>query len=164
MITIVAAIGRNNALGKDNQLLWRLPKDLRHFKELTENHPVVMGRKTYESIGKALPNRTNIVVSRKSGWFEEGILIVSTLKEALKFAKKINENIFIIGGGEIYKQTMDQADRLEITLVDANPDADTFFPAIDPKIWQKTDEECFEKDEKNEYSFCFQTFERLIKS
>ena len=164
MITIVAAIGRNNALGKDNQLLWRLPKDLRHFKELTENHPVVMGRKTYESIGKPLPNRTNIVVSRKSGWFEEGILIVSTLKEALKFAKKINENIFIIGGGEIYKQTMDQADRLEITLVDADPDADTFFPAIDPKIWQKTDEECFGKDEKNEYSFCFQTFERLIKS
>ena len=89
MITIVAAIGRNNALGKDNQLLWRLPKDLRHFKGLTENHPVVMGRKTYESIGKPLPNRTNIVVSRKSGWFEEGILIVSTLKEALKFAKKI---------------------------------------------------------------------------
>ncbi len=164
MITIVAAIGRNNALGKDNQLLWRLPKDLRHFKELTENHPVVMGRKTYESIGKPLPNRTNIVVSRKSGWFEEGILIVSTLKEALKFAKKINENIFIIGGGEIYKQTIDQADRLEITLVDADPDADTFFPPINPKIWQKIDEECFGKDEKNEFSFCFQTFEKVVKS
>ena len=137
MITIVAAIGRNNALGKDNQLLWRLPKDLRHFKGLTENHPVVMGRKTYESIGKPLPNRTNIVVSRKSGWFEEGILIVSTLKEALKFAKKINEKIFIIGGGEIYKQTMDQADRLEITLVDANPDADTFSRLLIRKSGRK---------------------------
>ena len=103
MITIIAAIGNKNALGKDNQLLWRLPADLKHFKSVTEHHPVVMGRKTYESIGKALPNRTNIVVSRKENWFAEDILIVSTLKEALKFAKKINEDFFIIGGGEIYK-------------------------------------------------------------
>lgn len=164
MITIVAAIGQNNALGKDNQLLWRLPKDLKHFKALTENHPVVMGRKTYESIGKALPNRTNIVVSRKPNWFQEGILIVSTLKEALKFAKKINETVFIIGGGEIYKQTMDLADRLEITLVEGDFDADTFFPEIDLKVWKKINEEFHEKDEKNEYSFHFQTFEKINNS
>lgn len=164
MITIIAAIGHNNALGKDNQLLWRLPKDLKHFKTLTENHPVVMGRKTYESIGKALPNRTNIVVSRKPNWFQEGILIVSTLKEALKFAKKIDETIFIIGGGEIYKQTMDLADRLEITLVEGDFDADTFFPEIDPKVWKKINEEFHEKDEKNEYSFHFQTFEKINNS
>ncbi|GGG55032.1 dihydrofolate reductase [Epilithonimonas arachidiradicis] len=164
MITIIAAIGNNNALGKDNQLLWRLPKDLKHFKTLTENHPVVMGRKTYESIGKALPNRTNIVVSRKPDWFSEDILIVSTLKEALKFAKKINENFFVIGGGEIYKQTMDVADKLEITHVKADFEADTFFPKIDPKIWQKTDEECHSKDDKNDYDFCFQTFEKINKN
>lgn len=164
MITIVAAIGNNNALGKDNQLLWRLPKDLKHFKELTENHPIVMGRKTYESIGKALPNRTNIVVSRKENWFQEGILIVSTLKEALKFAKKIDENIFVIGGGEIYKQTVDLADKLEITQVKGDFEADTFFPKIDPKIWKMTDEQCHEKDEKNEHVFCFQTYERINKS
>jgi len=163
MITIIAAIGNKNALGKDNQLLWKLPKDLKHFKTLTENHPVVMGRKTYESIGKPLPNRTNIVVSRKENWFQEGILIVSTLKEALKFAKKINEDFFVIGGGEIYKQTMDVADRLEITQVNGDFEADTFFPKIDPKIWQKTDEECHSKDDKNDYDFCFQTFEKINK-
>jgi len=163
MITIIAAIGNKNALGKDNQLLWKLPKDLKHFKTLTENHPVVMGRKTYESIGKALPNRTNIVVSRKENWFQEGILIVSTLKEALKFAKKINEDFFVIGGGEIYKQTMDAAEKLEITKVEGDFEADTFFPKIDPKIWQKTNEECHSKDDKNDYDFCFQTFEKINK-
>lgn len=163
MITIIAAIGNKNALGKDNQLLWKLPKDLKHFKTLTENHPVVMGRKTYESIGKALPNRTNIVVSRKENWFQEGILIVSTLKEALKFAKKINEDFFVIGGGEIYKQTMDAAEKLEITKVDGDFEADTFFPKIDSKIWKKTNEECHSKDDKNDYDFCFQTFEKINK-
>ncbi|MFC0344387.1 dihydrofolate reductase [Epilithonimonas hispanica] len=163
MITIIAAIGKNNALGKDNQLLWRLPKDLKHFKSLTENHPVVMGRKTYESIGKALPNRTNIVVSRKDNWFEENILIVSKLKEALKFAKKINENFFIIGGGEIYKQTMELADKLEITYVEEDFEADTFFPKIDLKIWQKTNEEFHAKDDKNDHDFYFQTYERINK-
>lgn len=163
MITIIAAIGKNNALGKDNQLLWRLPKDLKHFKSLTENHPIVMGRKTYESIGKPLPNRTNIVVSRKENWFSEDILIVSKLKEAVKFAKKIDEEVFIIGGGEIYKQTMELADRLEITYVDEDFEADTFFPKIDLKIWQKTNEEFYEKDEANNHNFYFQTYEKINK-
>lgn len=163
MITIIAAIGKNNALGKDNQLLWRLPKDLKHFKSLTENHPIVMGRKTYESIGKPLPNRTNIVVSRKENWFSEDILIVSKLKEAIKFAKKIDENVFIIGGGEIYKQTMELADKLEITFVDDDFEADTFFPKIDLKIWQKISEEFHEKDEKNNHNFYFQTYEKINK-
>ena len=160
MITIIAAIGNNNVLGKDNQLLWHLPKDLKHFKSLTEHHPVIMGRKTYESIGKPLPNRTNIVISRKENWFQEGILIVSSIKEAIKFAKKIDENIFIIGGGNIYEQTMDFADRLEITQVKADFEADTFFPKINEKIWMKTREECHEKDDKNNYDFCFQTYEK----
>ena len=131
MITIIAAIGKNNELGKDNQLLWHLPADLKHFKNLTSGHPIIMGRKTYESIGKPLPNRTNIVVSRKENWFEEGILIVPSLKDAIKHAKKINENIFIIGGGEIYRHTIDMADRLEITQVNHQTDADVFFPNID---------------------------------
>ena len=128
MITIIAAIGKNNELGKDNQLLWHLPADLKHFKNLTSGHPIIMGRKTYESIGKPLPNRTNIVVSRKDDWFEEGILIVPSLKDAIKHAKKINENIFIIGGGEIYRHTINIADRLEITQVNHQTDADVFFP------------------------------------
>ncbi|WBX95971.1 dihydrofolate reductase [Chryseobacterium gambrini] len=161
MTTIVVAMGEKNEIGFENQLLWHLPKDLKHFKEITSGHPVIMGRKTYESIGKPLPNRTNIVVSRKTDWFEEGILIVGSIKEAVKFAKKIDEEIFIIGGGKIYEQTMDIVDKLEVTLVKTDLEADTFFPKIDPRIWKKTDEICHEKDEKNQYDFCFQTFERI---
>lgn len=161
MITIIAAIGKNNELGKDKQLLWNLPNDLKHFKNLTSGFPIIMGRKTYESIGKALPNRVNIVVSRKNDWFEEGILIVPSLKEAIKHAKKINENIFIIGGGNIYKQTIEIADKLEITQVDMQTNADTFFPKIDEKIWRKTNETCHSKDEKHDYNYCFQTWEKI---
>lgn len=160
MTTIVVAMGEKNEIGNDNQLLWHLPRDLKHFKELTSGHPVIMGRKTYESIGKPLPNRTNIVISRRNDWFEEGILIVGSIKEALKFAKKIDENIFIIGGGTIYEQTIDLADKLEVTLVKAHLEADTFFPKIDEKVWIKTSEICHEKDDKNQYDFCFQTWER----
>jgi dihydrofolate reductase len=161
MITLIVAMGKNREIGKENQLLWHLPKDLKHFKEITSGHPIIMGRKTYESIGKPLPNRTNIVISRKNDWFEEGILIVGSIKEAVKFAKKIDEEVFIIGGGNIYEQTIELADKIEVTLVDAELDADTFFPRINEKVWQKTDEECHQKDEKNEFDFCFQTFERI---
>ncbi|WP_066677558.1 MULTISPECIES: dihydrofolate reductase [unclassified Chryseobacterium] len=161
MTTIVVAMGEKNEIGSGNQLLWHLPKDLKHFKDLTSGHPIIMGRKTYESIGKALPNRTNIVVSRKKNWFQEGVLIVGSLKEAVKFAKKIDENIFIIGGGNVYEQTMEIADRLEVTLVKATLEADTHFPKINEKIWKKTGEICHEKDEKNQYDFCFQTYEKV---
>lgn len=161
MTTIVVAMGEKNEIGFENQLLWHLPKDLKHFKDLTSGHPIIMGRKTYESIGKPLPNRTNIVVSRQKDWFEEGILIVGSIKEAVKFAKKIDEEVFIIGGGNIYAQTMDVVDRLEVTLVKADLEADTYFPKIDPKVWRKVDEACHEKDEKNQYDFCFQTYEKI---
>ncbi len=160
MATIIVAMGKNNEIGKNNELLWHLPKDLKHFKNLTSGHPVVMGRKTYESIGKPLPNRTNIVISRKKDWFEEGILIVGSIKEALKFAKKIDKDYFIIGGGTIYEQTIEKADKLEVTVVDATLDADTYFPKINPKIWKKTNEVCHQKDEKNNYDFCFLTYEK----
>lgn len=161
MITLIVAMGKNREIGKENQLLWHLPKDLKRFKELTSGYPIIMGRKTYESIGKPLPNRTNIVISRKNDWFEEGILIVGSIKEAVKFAKKIDEEVFVIGGGNIYEQTIDLADKLEVTLVDAVLDADTFFPKINEKVWQKTNEERHQKDEKNEFDFCFQTYERV---
>lgn len=153
-------MGLNREIGVENQLPWHLPKDLKHFKEITSGHPIIMGRKTYESIGKPLPNRTNIVISRKKDWFEEGILIVGSIKEAIKFGQKIDEDIFIIGGGNIFEQTMDIADKLEVTEIKTNIEADTFFPKIDPKIWTKTDEVCHEKDEKNNFDFCFQTFQR----
>ena len=163
MITIVVAMGKNREIGKNNQLLWHLSKDLKHFKDLTSGHPIIMGRKTYESIGKPLPNRTNIVISKKDDWFEEGILIVGSVKEAVKFAKKIDEEVFIIGGGNIYEQTIDLADKLEVTLVDAELEADTFFSKINEKIWRKIGEENHQKDEKNEFDFCFQTFERILE-
>jgi dihydrofolate reductase len=161
MTTIVVAMGEKNEIGFENQLLWHLPKDLKHFKDITSGHPIIMGRKTYESIGKPLPNRTNIVVSRKKDWFEEGILIVGSIKEAMKFAKKIDEEVFIIGGGNIYGQTIDLVDKLEVTLVKADLQADTYFPKIDGKVWKMTNEVFHEKDEKNQYDFCFQTFERI---
>lgn len=164
MITIVVAMGLDNEIGADNKLLWHLSADLKNFKEITTDHPIIMGRKTYESIGKPLPNRTNIVISRRKDWFEEGILIVGSVKEALKFAKKIDEQIFIIGGGKIYEQTLDLTDQLKVTLVKTQLKAEVFFPKIDEKIWIKTEEICYEKDEKNEYDFCFQTWERIEKN
>ncbi|QCX52863.1 dihydrofolate reductase [Elizabethkingia sp. JS20170427COW] len=161
MITLVVAAGKKNEIGKDNQLLWHQPKDLKHFKEITQGHPVIMGRKTYESIGKPLPNRTNIVISRRKDWFQEGILIVGSLKEALKFAKKIDDEVFVIGGGEVFKQSLEQADKIEMTRVEVETEADVFFPEINPKVWILTQEEFIPKDEKNPLDMYFQTFERI---
>lgn len=158
MVTIIVAMGKNNAIGLENTMPWHLPKDLKHFKEKTSGHPVIMGRKTYESIGKPLPNRTNIVISRKENWFEEGILIVGSIKEAMKFAQKINEDYFIIGGGSLYEQTMGLADRLIITEVDATPEADTFFPKIDEKIWKLVESTHEPADEKNAYDLTFKVY------
>lgn len=161
MITLVVAAGTRNEIGKGNELLWHLPNDLKHFKKLTTGHPVVMGRKTFESIGKPLPHRTNIVLTRNKDWLQEGILIVNTLKEAIKFAKKIDENIFVIGGGKVFEQCMEIADRIEMTRVAAELDADVYFPEIDLKEWREIKEESFSKDEKNPYDYCFQTFEKV---
>lgn len=162
MITLVVAAGLNNEIGFENNLLWHLPADLRRFKNITTGHPVIMGRKTYESIGKPLPNRTNIVVSTRRDWFEEGILIVGSLKEALKFAAKIDENIQVIGGGNIYRQTIDLADKIELTVVQSAFTADTFFSEIDKNQWQLAAESCHEADEKHAYCYCFQTWERKV--
>ena len=161
MITIIVAVGENNGIGLNNQMLWHLPLDLKYFRNKTSGHPVIMGSKTYESIGKPLPNRTNIVISRRKDWFQEGILIVGSIKEAVKFAKKIDENVFIMGGGNIYEQTMEIADKLEVTLVKADLEADTYFPKIDVKRWRKINEVCHQKDEKHAYDFCFQTYEKI---
>lgn len=163
MITIIVAMGQNNAIGLDNAMPWHLPKDLKHFKQTTEGHPVLMGRKTFESIGKPLPKRTNIVISRRADWFEEGILIVGTIKEAIKFAKKIDEDIFIIGGGSLYEQTLSIADRLIITEVSTAPEADTFFPKINEDEWELTEAIHEPADEKNAYDLTFKTYLRRDK-
>lgn len=128
-ISIIAAIGKNRELGKKNKLLWHIPDDLPRFKKLTLGHPIVMGRKTFESIGRPLPNRTNIVVTRDSSYEVEGVVVVHSIEKAIEEAKKKDkEEIFVIGGGQIYEQALPFADRLYLTIVDAQAEADTYFP------------------------------------
>lgn len=128
-ISIIAAISENRAIGKDNKLLWHIPGDLPRFKKLTTGHPIIMGRKTYESIGKPLPSRTNIVVTRDDSYKAEGCVIVTSIEEAIQIAKqKDKEEIFIVGGGQIYEQGVKFADKLYLTLVEGEYEADTFFP------------------------------------
>ncbi len=160
MITLVVAADSKNGIGKNNEMPWHMPADLRHFRRVTTGHPIVMGSKTYKAIGKALPGRTNIVVTRNSNWFEEGILIVNSLKEALKHAKKIDENVMVIGGGEIFKQTLPLADAVEFTRIEADVQADTFFPELPEGEWEMVSEECHDADDKNPYRYCFQRYER----
>lgn len=161
MVTIIAAIAANNALGKDNQLIWHLPADLKRFKKTTLNHAVIMGRKTYESLGKTLPNRTNIVITRDKNYKVEGCVVVNSLKDALKAAAEIDENPFILGGAEIYKQVMPYTDKLDITFVHHQFEADVYFPEIDKTIWKETSREDFKADENNKYDYSFVTFERI---
>jgi len=128
-INIIVAVGKNNrAIGSNNALLWRIPDDLKRFKTITTGHPIIMGRKTFESIGKILPNRTNIIVSRNTDFKVEGAQVFHSLDEAVKKALGIDSEIFIIGGAEIYKQAINMANRLYLTVIDEEKDGDAFFP------------------------------------
>ncbi|NJN50135.1 MAG: dihydrofolate reductase [Polaribacter sp.] len=162
---MIAAIAKNNALGKDNDLLWHLPADLKRFKNTTSGYPIIMGRKTYESIGKPLPNRTNIIITRNTDYFVDGCLIARNLQDALQLVKDV-EHVFIIGGAQIYKQALEQelADFLDITLVHQNFEADVFFPKIDSKKWKLISQEDFKKDEKNPLNYSFLKYKKLIDS
>lgn len=157
MITIIAAIANNNALGKDNQLIWHLPADLKRFKKVTLNHHIIMGRKTFESLGKPLPNRTTIIITRNKEYKQEGCIVVNSLVEAIKAAKD-DENPYILGGAEIYKQALSIADKLDLTFVHHSFDADAFFPEIDFNNWIETSREDFKSDEKNKYDYSFVTY------
>lgn len=161
MITVIAAVAKNNALGKDNDLIWHLPADLKRFKRLTTGHHILMGRNTFESIGKPLPNRTSVIITRNKNYFKDGCLIAHTLEEAIELAKD-EEHIFIIGGAQIYKETLekDLADTLEITLVHQEFEADAFFPEIDLNIWKEVAREDFSSDEKNKFDYSFIRFEK----
>jgi dihydrofolate reductase len=128
-ISIICAIAENRAIGKNNQLLWHIPEDFKHFKETTSGHVIVMGQKTYESIGKPLPNRTTIVLSNDPEFNIEGVVIARTFEEVFQKARELEkEEVFICGGGSVYAQTIDQADKLYLTVVEGNLEADTFFP------------------------------------
>ena len=159
MITIIAAAGQNNELGRDNDLVWHLPNDFKRFKKLTTGHHIIMGRKTFESFPKLLPNRTHIVISRNNSYKAEGVIVVKSLNEALK-AVKDDAQPFIIGGGEIYNLGLEIADKIELTRVHKNFEADTFFPEIPLENWQLIHEEYHEKDENHKFAFTYQTFVR----
>ncbi|MBC5994621.1 dihydrofolate reductase [Pontibacter cellulosilyticus] len=160
MVSIIVATAENNVIGKDNQLIWHLPADLKHFKQLTMGHPILMGRKTYESIGKPLPGRTSIIITRQKDYKAEGCIVAHSVKEAIAKAKEIDEKVCIIGGAEIYKQALPLTDCIELTKIHHTFDGDTFFPEIKEDEWTVTAEEKHEPDEKNKYSYTFQTLRR----
>lgn len=161
MINLIVAKASNNVIGAKNDLIWHLPNDLKHFKNLTSGHPIIMGRKTFESLGRPLPNRTNIVVTRDKDWQAENIEKEFSLEKAIESAKKINEDIYIIGGGNIYKQAMEFADVLYITEVHHEFEGDTYFPEIDEEIWEEVARENFMKDEKHPYAYSYVTYKRI---
>jgi dihydrofolate reductase len=157
MITLIAAVAENHALGKNNDLLWHLPKDFKRFKEITSGHYIIMGRKTFESFPKPLPNRTHVIISRHKKVVPDGCIVVENIEKAFEVCPK-DETIFVIGGGEIYKQTIAIADKLDITKVHSSFDAEVFFPEIDLNIWKLESEEFHLKDEKHQFDFTFQTY------
>ena len=159
-LTIIVAVAENDAIGKDNQLIWHLSDDLKRFKALTNGHHIIMGRKTFESFPKPLPNRTHVVITKQANYkVPKGVIVANTLEDAISISKQDSQP-FIIGGGEIYKQALALADKLEITRVHENFEADTFFPKIDTATWKETANDFHKKDDKNEYDFTFLTYER----
>lgn len=158
-ITLIAAAGENNELGKDKDLVWHLPDDFKRFKQLTTGHTIIMGRKTFETFPDLLPNRTHVIITRKEDYNPPGTTVVHSLKKALEVAKD-DPQPFIIGGGEIYKLSMESADCIELTRVHGRFEADTFFPEIDEKKWKLVASETHPKDERHNYAFTYLTYER----
>ncbi len=158
---MIAAAAENNALGKDNDLLWHLPDDFKRFKKLTTGHKIIMGRKTFESFPKPLPNRVHIIITRDINYTVNypDCIIVHSLEEAFAWVK--NEDCFIIGGGEIYKQGEAFATKIELTRVHTSLDADTFFPEINNSIWKLTQKEHHPKDDKHKYAFTYLTYLKI---
>ena len=156
MIKIIVAISKNKVIGKDNSLIWHLPSDLKRFKEITTGNAVIMGRKTYESIGKPLPNRRNIIITRNENYEVEGCEVVNSLEEALLICY---EKCFIIGGAEIYKQSLPFTDEIYLTEVDNVFDGESFFPELGNE-WYEVSNEKFEADDKNQFNYSFIKYER----
>lgn len=156
-ISIIVAMAKNRVIGRDNDMPWHLPADLQHFKKTTLDKPIIMGRKTYESIGRPLPKRHNIIISRNADYSVEGCDVVGSLEEAIKIAGDVDE-LFIIGGGFLYEQTIDKADRLYLTFIDLDVEGDTLFPEYEHLALRKIASEHHQKDEKNPYDYEFTEF------
>ena len=162
MITIIAAIGANKELGKDNDLIWHLPADLKRFKKVTTGHAIIMGRNTFESIGKPLPNRRSIIITRNPSYKKEGCEVVHSLEDAIELIHD-QDDAFIIGGAQIYNEAMEKnlVDQLDITEVHQNFDADVFFPTINLALWKEISKETFLPDDKNQYGYSFLSYKRI---
>jgi dihydrofolate reductase len=164
-VSLICAVARNGVIGRDNKLLWRLKSDLRHFRALTTGKPVIMGRKTFESIGHPLPNRDNIVVTRDKAFAANGIIAAHSLEEAFRKAEECalsrgSAEIMVAGGADIYAQTMELAQTLHITEVDLEPEGDTAFPTIDRAIWRETSRKPHPKGPDDEAAFAFVAYSR----
>ena len=161
-VSLIAAAAENNVIGKNNDLPWKLPDDMKFFKETTTGHHILMGRKNLESFGRLLPNRVNLILTRDVDYEFKGAHIFHDLDKAIAFAKENDEEeLMIIGGGEIYKQSMEKADKIYLTRVHSEIEGDVLFPKIDPNTWKMTEEYFHPSDDRHEFSFTFQTFEKI---
>lgn len=158
-ICIIVAAAENNIIGANNDLIWHLPADLKHFKKITSGYPIIMGRKTYDSIGRPLPNRTNIVISRNSTLKIEGVIVVSSMEEALKLVD--SDKCFIIGGGKIYADYLDMANTVYLTRIHQSFEGDTSFPVLSPEKWTMVENEKGTLDEVNKIPHSFQVFRKI---
>ena len=160
-ITIIVAAAENNAIGKNNNLIWNLPDDLKRFKRLTSGHCIIMGRKTFDSFPGLLPNRKHIVISKKSkSYFPEEVIVVNNFDDAIK-ATNEDQNPFVIGGGQIYNLAMKYSDTIELTRIHEKFEADTFFPKINENEWELINQENHEMDERHKYSFTYKTYLKI---
>ncbi len=161
IISLLLAASENNVIGKDNTLPWHLPNDLKYFKNLTWGLPILMGRKTFDSIGKPLPGRKCIVITRQQGWQHDGVEVVHAIDDAVQKAQALGaKEIFVIGGAEIFNAALAQADRIYLTRIHRQFDGDVFFPDIDEAVWQLSSSRFCEKDEKNQYNHTYQVWVR----
>ncbi|TVZ52970.1 dihydrofolate reductase [Dokdonia sp. Hel_I_53] len=160
MITMIAAAGEGNELGKDGDLVWHLPDDFKRFKKLTTGHHIIMGRKTWESFPRPLPNRTHIIITRKSNYNAENAIVVHNIEDALTYSKD-DDHTFIIGGGEIYKLGLTYATHIELTRVHGHFNADAFFPVIDKDKWELIENHHHKKDDNHNYSFTYETYKKV---
>lgn len=160
MLSIIAAVSENNALGKDNKLLWHLPADLKRLKSLTMGHHLIMGRKTWESLGRPLPGRPHVVISRNKNLSHEAITVVSSLEEAIEISKT-DEQPFIFGGAEIYRLALPMVQRIYLTRVHKSFEGDAYFPELNPSEWQLIDKQDFEVDEKNLIPYSYEEYKRI---
>lgn len=162
IVSAIFAVSENNVIGKGNDLPWRMPADLKHFKNITMGHPVIMGRKSFDSIGRPLPGRHNIVVTRDRNFRAEGVSVVHSLREAVEIAGADRpEEVFIIGGAQIYKKAFPYCDRLYMTRIHTETEGDVFLPEVDFSAWKLISEEKHLPDEKNIHDYTFRIYERI---